>query len=89
MLTSCVHFLCVAPGMVGDCTKLSYKLKFNHVDPDARFFGLKMLQLHAASSDVSKMRERLSYGLFREMGVPAPRYRTDGKTLSHRSFSPF
>eukprot|EP00729_Bicosta_minor_P002337 gene2337-4630_t len=60
-------------GMVGDCTKLSYKLKFNHVDPDARFFGLKMLQLHAASSDVSKMRERLSYGLFREMGVPAPR----------------
>ena len=60
-------------GMVGDCAKLSYKLKFNHVVPDARFFGLKMLQLHAASGDETKMRERLSYGLFREMGVPAPR----------------
>jgi len=60
-------------GMIGECTKLSYKLKFNHEDEDARFFGLKVLQLHAASSDVTKMRERLSYGLFREMGVPAPR----------------
>ena len=59
--------------MMGECSKLSYKLKFDHVDPDARFFGLKMLQLHAAGTDTSKMRERLTYGLFREMGVPAPR----------------
>ena len=32
-----------------------------------------MLQLHAAGTDPTKMRERLTYGLFREMGVPAPR----------------
>ena len=60
-------------GMAGKCRQLSYKLKFNHVNPDARFFGLKMLQLHAAGADPTKMRERLSYGLYREMGVPAPR----------------
>ena len=60
-------------GLVGECAKLSYKLKFDHEDESSRFFGLKMLQFHAAQTDVTKMRERLSYGLFREMGVPAPR----------------
>ena len=30
------------------CNKLSYKLKFNHVDKKQRFFGLKRLQLHAS-----------------------------------------
>ena len=55
------------------CHKLSYKLKFDYVNPNQRFFGLKRLQLHASISDTTMMRERLSYQLFREMGVPTVR----------------
>eukprot|EP00928_Gymnodinium_smaydae_P039695 TRINITY_DN27054_c0_g1_i1.p1 TRINITY_DN27054_c0_g1~~TRINITY_DN27054_c0_g1_i1.p1 ORF type:complete len:623 (+),score=68.80 TRINITY_DN27054_c0_g1_i1:62-1930(+) len=55
------------------CTKLNYKLKFNHVNKSQRFFGLKKLQLHASVHDTSFLRERLTYSLFREMGVAAPR----------------
>jgi hypothetical protein len=35
----------------GKCSKLSYKLKFNHVDTEQTFFGLKQLQMHAALGD--------------------------------------
>ena len=56
-----------------DCRKLSFKIKFNYLDPDARFFGLKKIMLHATLADETLMRERLSYSLWREMGVPAPR----------------
>lgn len=51
----------------------SYKLKFDMVNPLQRFFGLKRLQLHASIGDPTLMRERLSYSLFREMGVPTVR----------------
>ena len=34
-----------------DCRKLSYKLKFDMVNPEQRFFGLKRLQLHASISE--------------------------------------
>jgi spore coat protein H len=53
--------------------KCSVKLSFNWQDPDAQFFGLKKLLFHAMNKDESWMRERLGYGLFRSMGVPAPR----------------
>ena len=53
--------------------KCSIKLGFNEVDPDARFFGLKKLNFHAMNPDASQLRERLSYTLFREMGIAAPR----------------
>jgi hypothetical protein len=56
-----------------DCRKLSFKIKFNYVNPEARFFGLKKIMLHATLADETLMRERLSYSLWREMGVPAPR----------------
>jgi hypothetical protein len=55
------------------CDKLSMKLKFDEYDPDLRFFGLKKLNFHSMTSDRSQMRDRLAYGLFRAMGVPAPR----------------
>jgi spore coat protein CotH len=55
------------------CPKLSMKLKFNAVDRDARFHGLKRLNLHSANSDLSLMRDRLSYRMFEEFGVPGPR----------------
>lgn len=53
--------------------KCSIKLSVNWKDPDAQFFGLKKLLFHAMNKDDSQLRERLGYGLFRTMGVPAPR----------------
>ena len=53
--------------------KCSLKLAFDEYDPAARFHGLKKLNLHAINSDASLLLQRLAYGLFREMGVAAPR----------------
>jgi spore coat protein H len=58
---------------VAECEKLSYKLKLNEYDADARYDGLKRLNLHAASGDASKLRELVAYQTFRDAGVPAPR----------------
>lgn len=55
------------------CTKLSMKLKINWDDPNAEFYGVRRVQLHAQNLDTTLMHERLGYWLFREMGVPAPR----------------
>ena len=55
------------------CPKLSMKVSFNWAEPGGRFHGLKKLQFHSMNSDDSMMRDRLAYGLFREMGIAAPR----------------
>ena len=56
------------------CRKLSYKVKFDLFDSEQRFLGLRRIQFHASLNDPTQgMREKLTYGLFREMGVPAPR----------------
>lgn len=55
------------------CPKLSIKVNFKKYNPDGRFFGVKRIQFHAMNADASMMREKLSYWLFNEMGVPAPR----------------
>lgn len=55
------------------CPKLNLKVSFNEYDPERRFFGVKKLLFHAMKSDRSLMRERLGYGLFRQMGVASPR----------------
>jgi len=55
------------------CAKISYKLKFTQYNPDKRLYGLKKLNLHAFSADGTKMHEMLSYELFRDMGIHAPR----------------
>ncbi len=57
----------------GDCAKLSMSIKFNEYNEDARFFGLKRLDLHAMSSDETKLRERLAYSIFNEFGVTTAR----------------
>jgi spore coat protein H len=54
------------------CPKLSVKLKFDKYQDDLRFYRLKRLNLHAMRTDVSQMRDRLAYHLFREMGLPTP-----------------
>jgi CotH kinase protein len=53
--------------------KCSIKVSFDYVDDDARFYGVKKLNFHAMNRDVSMLRDRLGYSLFREMGVAAPR----------------
>jgi spore coat protein H len=69
---------CTAATSVGAPTgaktgKCSIKIAFDHVDANGRHHGLKKLNLHAMNQDRSMLRDRLAYGLFREMGIPAPR----------------
>ena len=69
----CTEVFGFPPSGAKTCVKLSMKVKINHTDSDLKFHGLKKLQFHAMNTDDTLMRERLSYYLFREMGVPAPR----------------
>jgi len=55
------------------CAKLAMKLKFDFLDEDKRFFGMKRLNFNSMIRDPTKMAENISYGLFREMGVPTSR----------------
>lgn len=55
---------------VGKC---AIKIAFDEVDDDARFYGLKKLNLHPMGRDDSMMRERLGYQLYRDMGIASPR----------------
>jgi len=55
------------------CPKLSWKLKFNHYDPSLRYHGIKRLNFHPMNNDETQMREVLSYEVFRDAGVAAPR----------------
>ena len=56
-----------------NCPKLGMKLKASEYDPDTRIYTLKRIQFHSMGNDATKMVERLSYWLFRQMGVFAPR----------------
>jgi hypothetical protein len=60
-------------GDIDVCQRFSLKLDLNEYQEDARLDGLKKLNLHAMAADPSKMRERLGYSLFRDMGLLAPR----------------
>lgn len=51
------------------CSKLSLKVSFNETNKDRRFAGLRKLIFHACNRDRTCLRERISYGLFRDMGV--------------------
>src|SRR5690606_9343610 len=56
-----------------ECAKLSLKLKFDELDPQARFDGLKRLNLHAVMGDATKLHDLVAYQAFRDFGVDAPR----------------
>jgi len=58
---------------VQTCRKLSMKLKLDEYDPNLRYRGLKKLNLHSSLNDASHLHERLSYKLFRDFDVLAPR----------------
>ncbi|MGL1902482.1 MAG: CotH kinase family protein [Fibrobacterales bacterium] len=56
------------------CQKLSMKIKFKTDEyPDRKFYGLKKLMFHSMNMDISQLRERLGYWIFREMGVTTSR----------------
>ena len=68
------------------CPRLSMKLKFSEYDEEQRFFGLKKLNFNANRYDDSRMKERLAYDVYREMGIIAPRaawavVRVNGESL--------
>lgn len=54
------------------CPKLSIKVSFNEYVP-GRFAGQRKLVFNSSVRDRSLMREVVSYWIFREMGIPAPR----------------
>ncbi len=54
------------------CPKLSMKVRFDEFYAGQRFYGLKRLNFHSMVWDRSKLRERIAYDLYREMGVHAP-----------------
>lgn len=56
-----------------NCPKLGMKLKASEYDPEKRIYTLKRIQFHSMGNDATKLVERLSYSLFRDMGVYAPR----------------
>lgn len=53
--------------------KAAFLLKMNEFVDDQRLLGLNKLALNNMVQDPSMLREQLSYSLFREMGIPAPR----------------
>ncbi len=52
--------------------KLSLKVKFNEY-ADREFCGLQKLNFHSMHFDASLFRDKLSYRMFREFGIAAPR----------------
>jgi hypothetical protein len=48
-------------------------MKVDWEDSERTFYGLRKVQLHSMNHDMSQMRDRLGYCMFREMGVPSPR----------------
>ncbi|WP_437923068.1 CotH kinase family protein [Sorangium sp. So ce291] len=55
------------------CPKLSMKVRFDEYVDGQRFYRQKRLNFHAMMRDPTKVRERITYGLYRDMGVVAPR----------------
>ncbi|WP_437969709.1 CotH kinase family protein [Sorangium sp. So ce260] len=55
------------------CPKLSMKVKFDEYVDGQRFYAQKRLNFHSMIWDPTRIHERIAYGLYREMGVAAPR----------------
>ncbi|KYF58145.1 hypothetical protein BE08_33110, partial [Sorangium cellulosum] len=55
------------------CPKLSMKVKFDEYVDGQRFHAQKRLNFHSMVWDPTRLHERIAYGLYREMGVAAPR----------------
>lgn len=56
------------------CPKLSLKMRFDRYEgPRYEPGNIRTVNFHAMAFDPSKMHEKISYKLFNDMGVPAPR----------------
>jgi spore coat protein H len=64
---------CIDDDFQLSCDKMSYKIKFDEFDQDKRWKALKKVNLHSMHADETLMHEHLAYGLYREMGIVAPR----------------
>ena len=53
--------------------KKSFKIDLDYFGEEARFLGVKKINLHCGVADPSKCRETLGYAAYRAAGVPAPR----------------
>jgi spore coat protein CotH len=59
---------------IGECTnQFAMKIAFDHADPMKKWNGLKKINLHSHLRDQSKMREKLTFQMFRDMGVATAR----------------
>ena len=59
--------------MLDGNSKAAFTVKFNHFVKGQRFHGLRRIILNNAVQDPTYMCEYIGYGLFRDVGVPAPR----------------
>jgi len=55
------------------CDKLSLRIRFDAFDTCGRFFGLRRIILQSYTYDSSIIHERISYGIFAQMGIAVPR----------------
>ncbi|WP_104987161.1 CotH kinase family protein [Sorangium cellulosum] len=55
------------------CPKLSMKVKFDEYVDGQRFYTQRRLNFHSMVWDPTRLHERIAYGIYREMGVAAPR----------------
>lgn len=53
--------------------KRSMKIEFDHYEADQELFGIDKLNLSSGVTDPARLRESLSFAVFRAAGVPAPR----------------
>ena len=64
-------------GRIGSFRRLNekpgWKIKMDFVEPDQRFLGLERMTLNNMVQDPSQIHEWSAYGLFRSLGLPAPR----------------
>jgi hypothetical protein len=58
---------------VNSCRKLGMKVKFDEYAKDQRLYGLKRLNFQGYRYDGSYLKEKLSFELYRDMGIVAPR----------------
>jgi hypothetical protein len=54
-----------------DNPKMQFVIAFNEVDPEARFKGVRKVELDMPRSDTSFLRQRMALTYLRESGVPA------------------
>jgi hypothetical protein len=64
---------CFEMGAESTCPKMSLKVKFNEVESEKRWHGMKRINLNAMNADPSYLRERLGYKLANDIGLVSPR----------------